>query len=97
MDKCNQGKVQIRLRKQFSFIVVIVVYIRGRDYEAGPLPLLDHLLALPVCAMKPEIGFIRADLYRSGPHVGAMLLQGCTLLVLSRGNLRPFSVRHAPS
>ena len=58
---------------------------------------LDHLLALPVCAMKSEIGFTRADLYRSGPHVGAMLLQGCTLLVLSRGNLWPFSVRHEPS
>ena len=56
--------------------------LRGRASTA-----LDHLQALPVCAMKSEIGFTRADLYRSEPHVGTMLLQGEIHSILSNINL----------
>ena len=63
-----------------------MVYIRGRVYEGGPLPLWTTCWS---CLTKPEVGFTRADLYRSGPHVGTMLLQGEILSILSNINLQP--------
>ena len=40
MNECNRGGAEIRLRKRNSFIIVVItVYIRGRDYEVGPPPL----------------------------------------------------------
>ena len=44
--------------------MVITVYIRGRDYEVGPLPLRTAFL--PVCVIEPEVGFTRSGLDRSG-------------------------------
>ena len=62
------------------------MYIRGRDYEGGSLPLWTTCWS---CLMKPEVGFTRADLYRSGPHICTILLQGEIHSILSNINLQP--------
>ena len=39
-NECNRGGAEIRSRRKISFIIVVItVYIRGRDYEVRPPPL----------------------------------------------------------
>ena len=80
------------MRKKISFIIVVVtVYIRGRDYEVGPLPLRIVFF----CAIGPEVGFTRSGLDRSGltrrRHVITKEEFSQSYL---RSNLRLHSIQH---
>ena len=84
LSKCKDGTEKANLLHYLIRGVHQRSGLRGRTSTA-----LDHLLVSPVCAMKPEAGFTRADLYRSGPHVGTTSLQkGETHSILSSGNLQ---------
>ena len=69
----------------YTIHMVCVVNNRGRVYEGRPLPLwTTHRLYQSVRWM-PEDRFMRADLYRSGPHVGTTILQRKKFPTLPKG------------
>jgi len=81
-----RSRIDTKLELGIILIYIIcVVYIRGRVSEDGPLPFWTTRRRYQFVRWMLEAGFTRADLYRSGPHVGSTILQRRKFPVLSKG------------